>query len=328
MPHVVARLASRGSVRRFHRDRPVADCHRREAASARCTLGGFAEFEVSAAISVGSDDFVWDPTEPIATRPLMYDPSTAPPFLYCHDGNKNVSETVTPDGTIAAHYEYSSFGKVVLVASENESQTTATLNPYRFSSEYADDAVALVYYNYRHYNPLDGRWIGRDLIDEWGWLNLYVSKNISAISLYDKLGLTPWGEYIGSEIAILDAAKAAVDSEQKCVNSVSKAFERRNAGYGDKLNHCLSSCEIANGCGKQIADALGFIKEVRDLFFGDVERVLSWILTKEQQDDVHDIIQGGSFQDSVDDFAANLEGLECAKQSGGCECCCKKLYSD
>ena len=162
MPHVVARLASRGSVRRFQRDRPVADRHRREVVSACRTLGGFAEFEVSAAISVGTDNFVWDPTEPIATRPLMCDLSGGGALLYCHDGNKNVSETISLYGTIAAHYEYSSFGKVVLVTSENESQTTANLNPYRFSSEHYDGALVLVYYNYRHYNLKDGRWIGRD----------------------------------------------------------------------------------------------------------------------------------------------------------------------
>ena len=30
-------------------------------------------------------------------------------------------------------------------------------NPIRFSSEYADDELGLVYYNYRYYNPQNGR---------------------------------------------------------------------------------------------------------------------------------------------------------------------------
>ena len=37
-----------------------------------------------------------------------------------------------------------------------------TLNPFRFSSEYADDTLGLVYYNYRHYEPAIGRWMSRD----------------------------------------------------------------------------------------------------------------------------------------------------------------------
>ena len=140
------------------------------------------------AMGAGDDAFVWDPTEPIATRPMMCNSSTVPPFLYCHDGNKNVSEAVSLGGTIAAHYEYSSFGKVVLVTSENEDQSTAYLNPYRFSSEYADDALGLVYYNFRHYNPCDGRWMSRDTIDDYAFtLYTFCNNNLG----FDTLGLMP-----------------------------------------------------------------------------------------------------------------------------------------
>ncbi|MBD9269577.1 MAG: hypothetical protein EGQ81_00590, partial [Akkermansia sp.] len=44
----------------------------------------------------------------------------------------------------------------------------AQANKLRFSCEYADDELGLVYYNYRHLNPLDGRWISRDPIAENG----------------------------------------------------------------------------------------------------------------------------------------------------------------
>jgi hypothetical protein len=62
-----------------------------------------------------TDRFVWDPTESVATRPLVFYQPNAPPQLYAHDGNKNVSELVSVNnGTITAHYEYSSFGEVIL----------------------------------------------------------------------------------------------------------------------------------------------------------------------------------------------------------------------
>ncbi|MBQ3342228.1 MAG: hypothetical protein IJG84_10065, partial [Kiritimatiellae bacterium] len=144
--------------------------------------------EVDAQHGIGSDAFVWDPTEPIATRPLMCDLSGGGALLYCHDGNKNVSEAVTPDGTIAAHYEYSSFGKVLLVSSENADQSLAYLNPYRFSSECADDALGLVYYNYRHYNPRDGRWMSRDPIGDDGGVHLYAFCENNPLSCVDSLG--------------------------------------------------------------------------------------------------------------------------------------------
>ncbi|PNC38441.1 hypothetical protein CXU10_04895 [Akkermansia muciniphila] len=43
----------------------------------------------------------------------------------------------------------------------------------QWSSEMNDGKLALVYYNYRYYNPADGRWINRDPIAEEGGWNLY-----------------------------------------------------------------------------------------------------------------------------------------------------------
>ena len=45
--------------------------------------------------------------------------------------------------------------------------------PLQWSSEYADPELGLVYYNYRYYNPTDGRWIRRDSLGEMTGLNLY-----------------------------------------------------------------------------------------------------------------------------------------------------------
>ena len=40
--------------------------------------------------------FGWDPTEPVATRPLwMQRPTGSYSFFYFHDGNKNVSDVVS-----------------------------------------------------------------------------------------------------------------------------------------------------------------------------------------------------------------------------------------
>ncbi|MBT9450576.1 RHS repeat-associated core domain-containing protein [Akkermansia glycaniphila] len=45
-------------------------------------------------------------------------------------------------------------------------------NPFRFSSEHHDEGLGLVYYNYRRYNPMGGRWISREPIAEQGGWNL------------------------------------------------------------------------------------------------------------------------------------------------------------
>ena len=83
--------------------------------------------------------FIWDPTEPVATRPLVFYDSAAPPQFYTHDGNKNVSELVSFfDGFIVMHYEYAPFGVVIVGG--------GGVNPLRFSSEFFDDSLALVCY--------------------------------------------------------------------------------------------------------------------------------------------------------------------------------------
>jgi RHS repeat-associated protein len=46
-------------------------------------------------------------------------------------------------------------------------------NPLTFSSEIYDSTLGLQYYNYRHLNLLDGRWVNRDPIEEDGGVNLY-----------------------------------------------------------------------------------------------------------------------------------------------------------
>ena len=134
--------------------------------------------------------FVWDPTEPVATRPLFTQRGTGYKFFYTCDGNKNVSEMVHFEqrNDIAAHYDYAPFGAVTraISASAVIDNTFTTDNPFRFSSEYHDDTLGLVYYNYRHYNPIDGRWCGRDFIS---LPTLYLAFSNNSIAFYDLYGL-------------------------------------------------------------------------------------------------------------------------------------------
>ena len=122
---------------------------------------------------------LWDPLEPVATRPLALVRDNA---LYCYgiDFNKNVTEVFDAQGTIAAAYDYSPYGTVT--------GTGSLVQPVQWSSEMNDAELSLVYYNYRYYHPVDGRWINRDPIaEEEGW-NLYVMINNNAISWIDILG--------------------------------------------------------------------------------------------------------------------------------------------
>ena len=131
-------------------------------------------------------EFVWDSTETIATRPLVWTlPPTNRTFHYFHDGNKNVSDVIdASDATLTAHYDYAPFGTVTVATGP-----FAATNPYRFSSEYHDTALGCVYYNFRHYNPLDGRWTARDPIEEAGGVNVYTPFRNNPTGRYDAFGL-------------------------------------------------------------------------------------------------------------------------------------------
>ena len=132
--------------------------------------------------------YVWDPSECVATRPLVWmTPATnhlSPTInFYTHDGNKNVSEVVDTNGDIAAHYNYAPFG-----AETSSFGNHANVNVWRFSSEYADADLGLVYYNYRHYEPVAGRWLSRDGIDEDDALLLFLFCRNSPLDRSDMLG--------------------------------------------------------------------------------------------------------------------------------------------
>ncbi|MBO7483110.1 MAG: RHS repeat-associated core domain-containing protein [Kiritimatiellae bacterium] len=238
----------------------------------------------------------------------------------------------------------------------------AETNPFRFSSEYSDDTLGLVYYNYRHYNPIDGRWLNRDCLQEMGGFNLYVFTDNSVPMRMDVRGLRSFTieirlssqairiirdvsekinaakEKIRQAVACMDSIRRAFerkadgmyDKLNHCIASCEiakrRAFERKADGMYDKLNHCIASCEIANDCSLEIAEALGVIKEIRDLYAGNVEWGLSWILPKEWEEELHELIQGGDFEASSADFMANLAGFGCRNSSEGCECCCNMQH--
>ena len=148
--------------------------------------------------------FVWDPTEPVATRPLVWNRNGDLSY-YVFDGNKNVSEAIASNNDVAAHYEYAPFG--ALTVSRGAS---AEANPFRFSSEYAEDDTATVYYNYRHYEPVMGRWMSEDILGDIAGRNHYAFLE-NLISAVDHLGM--YNEYIHFYLILWIARQVGYSSE-------------------------------------------------------------------------------------------------------------------
>ncbi len=151
---------------------------------------------VNAQTGVAEYAFEWDPTEPVATRPMVMQRTGNWNLFYTHDGNKNVSELVYYQRArgVAARDEYAPFGAVTVRTRGDNWGTLdfSSLNPFRFSSEFADDALGLVYYNYRHYDPVTGRWLSRDPVEEEGGIrNIYSFLGNTVVQYSDWLGQVP-----------------------------------------------------------------------------------------------------------------------------------------
>jgi RHS repeat-associated protein len=107
--------------------------------------------------------------------------------LPAYDGNGNVAALFNAStGSVAAAYEYSPFGEPLRTQTSDQSVAD---NPFRFSTKYTDVETGLVFYGRRYYSPSQGRFLGRDLIEEQGGLHLYSICQSDPINAYDYLGM-------------------------------------------------------------------------------------------------------------------------------------------
>jgi RHS repeat-associated protein len=118
--------------------------------------------------------------------------SSDPVHYPTYDGNGNVSEYIEsyldpdfffPWDFVVAHYQYDAFGNVTL-----SDGWLADHFRFRFSTKQQDNESGLLYYGYRYYDPLTGRWPSRDPIGESGGVSLYGFVGNGGINLIDFLG--------------------------------------------------------------------------------------------------------------------------------------------
>ena len=187
--------------------------------------------------------YVWDPTEPIATRPLVFIPSVGETAYYFHDGNKNVSDLVDIHGSVV-HYDYTPFGVLTSPASSE--------NPYRFASEYHDIPLGLISYNYRHYNENNGRWSARDpAFADWLLTSTYVTTQLlnrrssllygyvdnSPLSRWDYLGLFSPADFEGNY-----CGAKRVNGEYRAQGQKGVHSSRMGPPYGPKPLNAVDNC--------------------------------------------------------------------------------------
>lgn len=101
-----------------------------------------------------------------------------------YDSNGNVILLTDGEGRESAQYVYDGFGKTLVATGP-----AARVNRYRFSTKPVEEESGLIYYGYRYYDPVTGRWTSRDPIGEKGGVNLYGMVGNGTSANYDVLGL-------------------------------------------------------------------------------------------------------------------------------------------
>ena len=183
--------------------------------------------------------YVWDPTEPIATRPLIFLPASSSLAYYFHDGNKNVSNLMDIHGSVL-HYSYTPFGRDVRYIFSRSGVLTSggeKENPFLFSSEFHDNILGVNYYNYRHYNYLLGRWGSRDPLSERASIHLYGMGNNQVINYFDYLG--------GKALTASDCANIVelVKTKNKKIREMFQEFSTRTTNAGEPCLLPTIQCE-------------------------------------------------------------------------------------
>jgi RHS repeat-associated protein len=150
---------------------------------------------------------------------------TTSTYYPTYDGNGNVSEYLDATGMSAAHFEYDPFGNAVV------NSDLAGMFPYRFSTKPVDSATGLLYYGYRYYDPLTGRWESRDPIGERGGFNLYgIAGNAT---IWDYLGLSAKSEACKQIRDLIDLLKDKIDDLNSSIEGAEAGLEVANKNVSD-----------------------------------------------------------------------------------------------
>ncbi|MBK1882238.1 RHS repeat-associated core domain-containing protein [Luteolibacter pohnpeiensis] len=116
-----------------------------------------------------------------------YNSSTTTPdnhFVPSYDANGNILAWTSQTGALARQNDYDPFGNVVMKRS-----LLSGVPDFGFSTKLQDTESGLLYFGYRFYDPITGRWPSRDPIEEDGGINLYGFVGNDGMNRWDLLGL-------------------------------------------------------------------------------------------------------------------------------------------
>lgn len=145
-----------------------------------------------------------------------------------YDSSHNVVALYSSTGTFAAAYEYDPFGRV-----QTATGSYAATNPFRAATKYTDAETGLLYYGYRFYSSLLGRFINRDSIGEAGGINLYAFCGNDGVNRFDYLGMIDNEENSRKPERKEPPLPPGLEEELKRKAKKTEDDERRTAAIGE-----------------------------------------------------------------------------------------------
>ena len=188
----------------------------------------------------------WDPTQPIATRPLAIQ-KDGTWYTYGWDLTKNICELYSTGGHINTAYSYSPYGKVTASGSLTQ--------PIQWSSEHFDSELDLYCYNFRYYNNSNGIWNIPDLLLPLNVYSTYSFVQNTPISTYDILGLMTIEQWVRYTYAPLGLSRNTliallIVASRGCIGVV-----------GTKLGVDTNAIDLTR-CYRKKAEAESALKEL------------------------------------------------------------------
>jgi RHS repeat-associated protein len=202
-----------------------------------------------------------------------------------YDGNGNIVRLLNSGGGVVASYAYDGFGnRLNPAASDIDGSGYADEQEFGFSTKFRDAETGLIYYGYRYYDPVTGRWPSRDPMGESLKLPIYSFVGNSPLSYFDLEGLqslpadsnvgeSGMGRFFGddddpnagSTVTLCDRADALrVKIERLAKNDLRLGFL--------KTQHCILEKLCQKACCPSAAEWLeNVIKDFMDPLFDALE---------------------------------------------------------
>ncbi len=179
----------------------------------------------------------------------VQDAGASQDYVYFHDALGSVGQVLdlaapTAGAAMVAKYEYDPYGHQTGVAGTYD-------QPFRFSGKYHDAETGLGYWGYRYYNPVLGRWLNRDPLEEAGGVNLYAYCANEPATLTDPLGLTPfWKRVVCCPYAYTQCVRVT--------GNVTECAVRRDMCLADTSGNACHRLDgvTGRGCVFQICNTL------------------------------------------------------------------------